>query len=79
MDGTPALTQRNGQSASTIQTAQLQGTIPYWSDSLTYQGLTYTYRMVGTDPKLGSKTTVVPTVIILSFQTDKSSTRVPIS
>lgn len=64
MDGSPALVGRNLPGATTIQPAQLQGTIPYWSDSFTYQGLTYPYRMVGTDPKLGSKTTVVPTVII---------------
>src|SRR5262249_25499963 len=26
-------------------------TIPYWSDSFSYQGFTYQYSMVGTDPK----------------------------
>jgi hypothetical protein len=64
MDGSPALVSRNLPGATTFQSAQLQGTIPYWSDGFNYQGLTYSYRMVGTDPKLGSKTTVVPTVII---------------
>jgi probable HAF family extracellular repeat protein len=39
-------------------------TIPHWSDTFTYQGLTYKYTMVGTDPKRGSATTVIPTVII---------------
>jgi probable HAF family extracellular repeat protein len=39
-------------------------TIPHWSDSYTYQGLTYKYTMVGTDPKKGSATTTIPTVII---------------
>jgi len=39
-------------------------TIPYWSDSFSYLGITYTYSMVGTDPKRGSATTIVPTVII---------------
>jgi hypothetical protein len=39
-------------------------TIPHWSDSYTYQGLTYKYTMVGTHPKHGSATTVIPTVII---------------
>jgi len=39
-------------------------TIPFWSDSFTYQGLTFNYRMVGTDPKKGSTTTVIPTEII---------------
>jgi len=64
MDGTAALIRESRQNAVTIQPSQVQGTVPYWSDTFTYQGLVYTYRMVGTDPKLGSKTTVVPTVII---------------
>lgn len=39
-------------------------TIPYWTGSFNYHGISYSYRMVGTDPSLGSATTVVPTVII---------------
>lgn len=39
-------------------------TIPHWSDSFTYNGLVYNYTMVGTDPKRGSATTVIPTVLI---------------
>jgi hypothetical protein len=39
-------------------------TVPYWTDSFSYQGLTYKYSMVGTDPRRGSVTTTVPTVII---------------
>jgi len=39
-------------------------TIPHWSDSFTYNGLVYKYTMVGTDPKRGSTTTVIPTVLI---------------
>jgi hypothetical protein len=39
-------------------------TIPYWSDSFSYRGITYKYDMVGTDPKRGSATTIVETVII---------------
>jgi len=39
-------------------------TIPYWTDSFSYLGITYDYRMVGTDPKRGSATTLIPTVII---------------
>jgi len=38
--------------------------IPHWSDSFTYQRLVYNYTMVGTDPKRGSATTVIPTVLI---------------
>jgi hypothetical protein len=41
-----------------------QNIIPHWSDSFTYQGLVYKYTMVGTDPKRGSATTVIPTVLI---------------
>ena len=39
-------------------------TIPHWSDTFAYQGLTYQYTMVGTDPKHGSATTTIPTVLI---------------
>lgn len=43
-------------------------TIPYWSSSFSYQGVTYPYTMVGTDPSLGSATTTIPVVIVpLSF------------
>jgi len=43
-------------------------TIPYWSSSFTYNGTTYPYTMVGTNPAQGSATTTVPTEIIpLSF------------
>jgi len=39
-------------------------TIPHWSDSFTYNGLAYPYTMVGTDPRRGSATTIIPTVLI---------------
>ena len=39
-------------------------TIPYWSDYFDYHGLRYTYKMVGTDPKRGSATTVIPVELI---------------
>jgi probable HAF family extracellular repeat protein len=35
-----------------------------WSDSFSYEGLEFKYRMAGTDPQKGSKTTVIPTEII---------------
>jgi len=39
-------------------------TIPHWSDTFNYQRLVYKYTMVGTDPKHGSATTDIPTVLI---------------
>lgn len=39
-------------------------TIPHWSGSFNYHGINYPYTMVGTDPRNGSATTVVPTEII---------------
>jgi hypothetical protein len=33
-----------------------QNGLPTWTDSFAYQGLDFTYRMVGTDPKAGSQT-----------------------
>lgn len=38
--------------------------IPYFSDSFTFDGVTYPYDMVGTDPRTSQSTTVVPTVIV---------------
>lgn len=39
-------------------------TVPHWSDTFAYHGLTYKYTMVGTDPNRGPVTTTVPTVLI---------------
>lgn len=39
-------------------------TIPHWTGEFSYHGISYPYRMVGTDPSKGSATTVVPTVLI---------------
>jgi len=65
MDGTRALLHRRTLKELTTPTpSTVQSALPTWSDSFTYQGLTYKYTMVGTDPKLGSKTTIIPTVII---------------
>lgn len=64
MDGTHAILRRSVKELTTSATAASQSPLPNWSDSFTYQGLTYKYTMVGTDPKLGSKTTIIPTVII---------------
>ena len=41
-----------------------RNTIPFWSDSFQYQGLEFSYKVVGTDPTKGSATTIVPTSII---------------
>lgn len=39
-------------------------TIPYFSDSFTYNSATYPYTMVGTDPFTSTATTTVPVVIV---------------
>lgn len=39
-------------------------TIPYWTSSFRYQGQTYPYSMVGTNPTKGSAVTVVPALLI---------------
>jgi hypothetical protein len=39
-------------------------TIPLWTGSFTYQGVTYPYTMVGTDPALGSRTSSARVVIV---------------
>lgn len=64
MDGTSTLREDQLKRGETERPDSLQNTIPYWTDSFTYQGLEFTHRMVGTDPKKGSRTTVIPTVIV---------------
>jgi len=45
------------------------GTVQNWQGSFTANGSTFTFKMVGTDPSLGSQTTIVPVQIIpLVFQ-----------
>lgn len=61
IDGPKRLDRMDG---NRIANASRGLTIPFWTDSFSYQGLTYKYSMVGTDPKRGSATTTVPTVII---------------
>jgi hypothetical protein len=39
-------------------------TIPTWNGSFTANSTTYKYKMVGTDPAAGSKTTTIPTEIL---------------
>jgi hypothetical protein len=38
--------------------------VPTWTGSFTFQGTKHTYKMVGTNPASGSKTTTVPTEIL---------------
>ena len=64
MDGTPELLGEKYKPGESLSLSALQASIPTWTDSFFYKGIKYTYRMVGTDPKLGSKTTVIPTVIL---------------
>lgn len=68
---THTLTQRLSKQHGNAQIAgpQVRGkqsieTVPTWSSSFTYQGQTYPYTMVGTDPAQGPATTSVQTVII---------------
>ncbi len=39
-------------------------TVQHWNGQIFFQGISYPYSMVGTDPRLGSATTVIPTLII---------------
>lgn len=63
-DGLAGLARGQEERGLRVRPESTQNTIPYWSDSFTYQGLEFKYKMVGTDPKNGSRTTVIPTVII---------------
>ena len=48
----------NGSSQQKIES------IPYWASSFTYQGQSYPYTMVGTNPANGSGISVVPTLLV---------------
>ena len=39
-------------------------TVPFFSDSFSFNGTTYPYTMVGTNPRTSNATTTVPTVIV---------------
>jgi hypothetical protein len=64
VDGTAEFKRRQEERGETVRLESTTNTIPYWSDSFDYHGLRYTYTMVGTDPKRGSATTVIPVEII---------------
>ena len=63
-DGTAELRRRREERGEKLRPHQTTNTIPYWSHTFTYHGLEYTYDMVGTNPKNGSATTIIPTVLI---------------
>jgi len=42
-------------------------TVPYWSNSFTFGGVTYPYIMVGTNPATGGSSTIPTEIIPLSF------------
>jgi hypothetical protein len=58
--GTPMFT--TDSSVSTIPATSK--TVPHWTSSFTYQGVTYPFTMVGTNPANGSATTTVNVAII---------------
>lgn len=64
VDGTDDLKRLQEKRGERLSPQATQNTIPFWSDSFAYQGLEFKYKMVGTDPKNGSRTTVIPTELI---------------
>lgn len=53
-----------GNSEQALAQSLAAANIPMWSGNFTYQGTTYTFVMIGSDPGVGSATTSVPVVII---------------
>ena len=47
MDGTAFLKRRDEERGVQLRPESLQNTIPFWSDSFSYHGLEYKYKMVG--------------------------------
>jgi hypothetical protein len=50
--------------AEAAAAGSVSGTVPNWSGQFSLNGTTYPYTMVGTNPALGSATTVVPVTIL---------------
>src|SRR5579883_1572120 len=42
----------------------LRASLPLWTRTYSYKGVTYTYTMVGTDPARGSAVTTVPVLVV---------------
>jgi hypothetical protein len=64
-EGTPRyLAIPGGDPEAAFQQARARANIPQWRGSFTFQGQTFQYTMVGTDPGAGSATTTIPVVII---------------
>ena len=62
--GTPQFT-----TESTLTTVPASSkTVPHWTSSFTYQGVTYPFTMVGTNPSSNSTTTVDVAIIPFDFQ-----------
>jgi hypothetical protein len=55
---------RGVNAATAFADAAAGTTVPLFTDSVKSGGVTFRYTMVGTNPKAGSATTIVPTVII---------------
>ena len=53
-----------GDSGRAMEQALAAANIPMWRGSFAFQGTTYTFVMIGTNPASGSATTSVPVVII---------------
>jgi hypothetical protein len=50
--------------SAAVQAPSVVQTVPFWQSTFTYNGTTYPFQMVGTDPAQAGQTTTVPTVVI---------------
>ena len=55
---------RGQRPGGALEEAAVGANVPFWSGSFSFQGKTYPYTMVGTDPSAGSVTSTIPVVII---------------
>src|SRR5689334_23580326 len=61
--GQSAFAQHYGVFSNVDKVEPTAQTIPFWTSSFTYNGVSYRYRMVGSDPATNT-TTVIPTIIV---------------
>src|SRR5437899_1596866 len=55
---------KEGKTLGRAQAAPTSATVTYWSGTINYDGYQFPFTMLGTDPRQGSATTVIPVYVI---------------
>jgi len=55
---------KEGKTLGHAKAATSSGTVPFWSGTINYEGYHFPFTMLGTDPKKGPATTIIPIYVI---------------